>query len=228
MRTFLKPVPHAIFRKAAAAAARIKKEGRRRQSFPALPATVTTRKTSGHRIVELRPPKSHRVSPTRQTVAAARRGGGTRARTLGLPPEQTFPEKGVQHQTEESLLADLLFQHSIRSRCHDSSPPAGYSLFCHLKPDGSFRYGLLRARPGKVPFPKVSRLPGSPPLSPARRRSGFWRVGGGRIEIGIGGDDTSLRCRPPFSRSSRRTRTRRALGAKGRAQPVLVTPPARE
>ena len=55
----------------------------------------------------------------------------------------------------------------------------------------------------------------SPSLVPRRRRSGFWRVGEGRIEIGIGGggDDTSLRRRSPFSRSSRRTRKRRSEGA---------------
>ena len=67
----------------------------------------------------------------------------------------------------------------------------------------------------------------SPSFVPRRRRSGFWRVGEGRIEIGIGGgDDTSLRRRPPFLLPL--LAEDEDEGASERAQPVLVTPPARE
>ena len=84
---------------------------------------------------------------------------------------------------------------------------------------------VTASAPRKGPF---SQSFPSPSFVPRRRRSGFWRVGEGRIEIGIGGgDDTSLRCRPPFCLLPLLAKDEDE-GASGRAQPVLVTPPARE
>ena len=85
---FLKPVPHAIFRKAAGAAARIKKEGTRRQSFPALPPSRlgNQQRPSDRRTTAAKEPSHFAHTANRRCSSDGREEERGRAHSRTRPP----------------------------------------------------------------------------------------------------------------------------------------------